>query len=97
MSESIGDRLSAMSSGERLGSYHLIDDGCPPSRTAEIGGGDSSLDNRRRIDEYCSRVDDELRASESRYPMVGLVVLALASVLEIGLLGALLKRVLEGP
>lgn len=58
-------------------------------------GGDASANSHaadlNRIDDYCSRVDDELRASEERYPVIGLVVLASASALAMGLVGVLLN------
>ncbi len=91
----MGINSNAASIGRLPGLSGLRDDARAPSRSAEVGSGDS-MDYRRRIDEYCARVDDELRASERRYPMVGLVVLALASLLATGLIVVLVNRVLGG-
>jgi hypothetical protein len=87
--------FNAASIGELPGINGMRDDGRAPSRFAKVGSGDST-DSGRRIDEYCSCVDDELRTSEKRYPLVGLVFLALASLLAMGLVGALLNLVLWG-
>ena len=87
--------FNAASIGELPGIAAMRDDGRAPSSSADADGGDS-MDYRRRIDEYCTRVDHELRASEKRYPMVGLVVLAAASALAMSLVGALLNLVLRG-
>ncbi len=87
----MGNELHTVPFQQPSGPFRFWRAGRPPSRPAEIGRGNSVSDSRRRVDKYCSRVDDELRASERRYPMVGVVVLALASALALGLVGSLLR------
>lgn len=91
----MNNNFNAASFGKLSGHSIVGADGSLPSWPADVGsflhaGGLSG------VDEYCSRVDDELRESEQRYPMIGLVVLASASALGMGLVGILLNLVLGG-